>query len=146
MTTTITNIEEGERRKVAGMELAAARKGDLIHRAQKMMVEAAFTRPGLDFTSDDISDDLGREYSDGGAWVGAAVRGLALAGISIRAGQRKSQRPSRHANEVKVWKIRDVEAARAFCMPIPSRPQTPSPEIGGLFGGQGITDPRRFNR
>jgi len=114
MNSTIQGRREGDARARLGMELASLKKERAIKMAQTAMLNAAMDRPERTCTSDDISGDLASEYDDGGKWVGAAVRGLALARVIEKTGHAVSARPSRHANEVKLCRVRDDANAAMY--------------------------------
>jgi hypothetical protein len=114
MITATQGRAEGDARMLAGIALASLRKEHRIKSAQVAMIQAGLGREDRLCSSDDMAADLAEEYSDGGKWIGAAVHSLALARIVDRVGNVKSSRPSRHATEVKVWRIRDDFKARLF--------------------------------
>jgi hypothetical protein len=95
---------EGERRKLRGMDAAAARKGWLIAKGQAALIRAMLASPDRSATTDEATSDLDRMYPDHGKWRGTVTRGLAVAGYIIKTGEcRRSIRPSRHAGLVQVW-------------------------------------------
>lgn len=114
MMTVSQGRQEGETRKLAGMNVASQRKERRIKLAQLAMLDAGMGRPDRSCSSDDMPTDLAAEYADGGKWVGAAVAGTLAAKLVQRIGNRKSARPSRHSTEIKLWRIRDDSKALAF--------------------------------
>ena len=126
---------EGESRKQVGMGLAALRKAHAIKRAQLSILQTAMGRDDRTCTSDDAVSDLAKEYADGGKWVGPAVHGLALARIIVRIGTVKSARPSRHGNEVKLWRVRDDSLTGMYISALALwLERNPLPTDASLFG------------
>jgi hypothetical protein len=129
------------------MDLASLRKEHSIKRGQLAMLQAGMSRSDRHCTSDDMPTDLAAEYADGGKWVGPAVQTLALARIIERIGNAKSARPSRHATEVKRWRVRDDHQARLYAQALRlwlernPLPPEPDDDAGMLFP----TDPTPTN-
>lgn len=125
----------GEARKSAGLNLAALHKEHSMKRAQLAMLEAAMSRIDRRCSSDDMPDDLGDTYRDGGKWVGATVHGLAVAHVIERIGNVKSARPSRHGTEVKLWRVHDDVKAYQFMQMLRAsldrNPMRPGEQIDG---------------
>ncbi|MCC7349407.1 MAG: hypothetical protein IT446_02460 [Phycisphaerales bacterium] len=124
---------EGERRKREGMDLAAMHKQRAIRCGQLAMLAAGLSRQSRTCSANDMPDDLGVKYANGGKWVGSAVLGLSRCGITEKAGHTESLRPARHCGDLKLWRIIDVAKAAAFirqCRDWLARnpPPEPSPE------------------
>ncbi len=101
----------GEQRRDATLPRVRDRRPLHVWSAQLSMLEAMQRRADRTGTSDDMTPQ-GQQYKGNAPWLGAAVRQLAEQDVIVRVGTVRSQRPSRKANEVKLWKIeRDVAAA-----------------------------------
>ena len=107
-----TKNNEGERRRDAALYRARCRQPLDAWRAQLAMLTAMRGRPDRLGTSDDCTPS-GERYSGNAPWLGAAVRSLAKRSLIVRVGTARSTRPTRKANEVKLWRLRDDAAADA---------------------------------
>lgn len=109
-------VAHGERRKLAGMALAASplSRAVLIVRTKVAMVRALLTSPDGTATSDDTVEELGAEFADGGKWRGGVFSDLSSAGIMEGIGYRLSVRPSRHRAPIAVWRLVNRGRAEAL--------------------------------
>ena len=96
---------EGERRKDAGMALAADARPDAILAGKIALLRALLESPDGTATIDDATPDLGVEFGCGGKWRGTVCLGLAQAGQIVRIGVELSKRPSRHCGYVTRWRV-----------------------------------------
>ncbi|MEZ6115806.1 MAG: hypothetical protein R3C28_04435 [Pirellulaceae bacterium] len=107
--------ELGASKRDAGIALAAINKQQGILRQQIEVLEAAIKSPDGTATIDDCTQDFLAEFSDGGRWRGAVVRGLALANIIESTGRvEKSRRASRHRAIIREWRLVDRQSAAAL--------------------------------
>lgn len=133
---------EGERRRDAALSILQTRKDWLVRHAQCRMMQAALGRDDATFTSDNAADDLAAKYDHGGKWIGAAVRALAEARLTVETGRWvKTCRPFAHGRKIPVWCLVDRAAAAkwlAFHPEIapPEEPATADALFGGVFGMQ----------
>ena len=97
---------EGERQRDAALSVVRAHRTLEIWGAQLAMLSAMRERADRSGTADDITTP-GLKHEDGAPWIGAAVRELRMAGVIVRAGNVVSTRPSRHAAEIKLWRLAD---------------------------------------
>lgn len=101
----IQGRREGQRRKELGMSLAAMNRERAIRKAQLALLAAGLARPDRLCSANDIPADLEAKYSDGGRWVGPAVRAMAMRRLIEKAGHDTSARPTRHGGDVMLWRI-----------------------------------------
>lgn len=102
---------DGERRKAAGISLAAGCREDLIAAGKLAMLDALLSSPDGTATIDDATADLSEQFADGGRWRGAVTRSLAMRRIITPDSVTKSDRPSRHRGYVTRWQLRDRDKA-----------------------------------
>ncbi len=100
---------EGERRRDAGMTLAADRKSLRVKAGKIAFLDALLRSTDGTATLDDATppDDLQQKFSDGGKWRGSVPLSLSKAGIIEKAGEAISNRPSRHAGTLRLWRLVD---------------------------------------
>lgn len=94
---------EAERRKLAGMELAASAKPELLAEAQRCAVELA--RRNCCVTSDDVAAEMsrmGRNYDLLGNAAGSVFRGA----FEWTGGVKASVRTSTHGRMIKIWRLK----------------------------------------
>lgn len=111
-TDTKTLRREGERRKQAGMALAADARPDAILAGKIAMLRALLASPDGTATIDDATPDLAIEFGCGGKWRGSVCLALAHAGQIVRVGVELSKRPSRHRGYVTRWRLVNRSKAR----------------------------------
>ena len=102
---------EGERRRDRGMELAAEHNPCKVKRLQLAFLNQLLKSPNQTATIDDVTENLAAEFMDGGSWRGAAINGLARRKVIEEVGWEKSNRPSRHSGENRLWRIADKQKA-----------------------------------
>lgn len=110
--TTAASVVEGERRRDAGMALAARRRRRLVVVGRLDFLDAVRAAPARTATTDDIAEaDPFAAYADGGKWRGTIVKSLARDGIIRRVGYRHSTCAARHAGLVAEWQaaVSDAE-------------------------------------
>ena len=98
---------DGERRKAAGISLAAGCREDLIAAGKLAMLDALLASPDGTATIDDSTADLSEQFKDGGRWRGTVTRSLAMRRIIAVDSVTRSDRPSRHRGFVTRWRLRD---------------------------------------
>src|SRR5438105_9718295 len=91
----------GEALKERGMALAAGAESPDWKGAEAI---ALLARGGEDFTAEDVRA-LAGDPSHPNA-LGAALNAAARKGLIVCVGRIKAERPSRHANEVRLWRGR----------------------------------------
>ncbi|MGE5610359.1 MAG: hypothetical protein ACM359_13985 [Bacillota bacterium] len=106
--------DEGLRRKEIGIALAARRKTHRIKRGQLDFLNAGMARFDRTCRASDIARNRAIKYSDGGNWVGAAIRFLVKAKLIIKLGYDISPRPSRRGSDERIWVIADEERVNLF--------------------------------
>ena len=106
--------DEGERRRDAGMALAAERRQQLIWKSQLALLDAIRSREDRTSTTDFATDSLEHQYSDGGRWRGAVPARLVKLGLIRKVGVVSSARPSRHAGYLSVWQGIDDAAIDSY--------------------------------
>ena len=99
---------EGERRKQAGMNLAADHVADAWKDAFRRTVES-LARTGAPFTADDVIGYVGlptgSETQNRNNAVGAMLNGLARRKVIVQTGQyRKGTRPASHSRMIAEWR------------------------------------------
>ena len=129
---------EGERRRDAGMALAAKDRAWLILRGQLALLVAIRAAPDRTATTDDATSDPMRAYPDGGKWRAQVSLGLARKGLIRKAGAVASDRAARHGGLVNVWQGIDdaaVDSHRAELRRSLARmtPPVAAPEQQNLF-------------
>lgn len=102
--TTDEGRRQGEARRDGGMDRTAAHREWQIQNGTLRFLDAMMKRADRTATTDDATDDLSRQYDDGGRWCGAITRRLAADGLIERAGAIRSARPSRNAGLVTEWR------------------------------------------
>jgi hypothetical protein len=102
---------EGERRRDAGIDLAARRREVLILAGQIAFLNALLSSADRRATTDDITEDLFASFPDAGKWRGSIPRGLASRGLLKKDGYRESTRAARNRGTVAVWVAADSDAA-----------------------------------
>lgn len=96
---------EGERRKVAGMNLAANHRSGLLAHIRGEMVLIARVRPDGCCTSDDVHEWLRIwDYPEG--CIGNGMGSMFLSSDWEPVGTVKSKRPSAHARRITVWRLK----------------------------------------
>lgn len=105
---------EAERRRDAGIEIAANRKSDRIAAGKLAFLNALLSSPTEKATIDDATVDLKAAFEDGGKWRGAIPRDLAFDKIIERVAFVESNRPSRHCGPIALWRLIDRPAAVAM--------------------------------
>lgn len=105
-------IAQGELRKAAGIARAAGRSAN-VWQTQLDFLTVLLDEPDRTATLDDAVGDLGEKFKQGGKWRGAAVRGLAEAGLIERAAVELSIRPARHRGYLTRWRATDPIAINA---------------------------------
>lgn len=101
----------GRVRKDLGMSAAAAARRPHVARAQIRFLDSLLADPTRTTTTDSCTEDLAAAYSDGGRWMGTVPLALCRAGLIERIGYRPSERASRHATPVSVWRAIVTDAA-----------------------------------
>jgi hypothetical protein len=94
-----------------GFTVRATSTGDKIRAAQLAMLETLL-RHGGTASVDSIVRDLAAPFSDGGRWLGPAVKELAADGLLLPAGATNSRRQSRNAGLTMLWQLGDRRAAQ----------------------------------
>ncbi len=107
-------LEAGRELRDAGVELAAAPNERAIAEGQIRFLELVLAEPLRTVSTDDVVDDLGREFPDAGKWRGSIPLGLVRGGAIVRAGYAPSTRPSRHSTTITLWRLDDATAARGM--------------------------------
>lgn len=111
-------LAEGRDRRDAGLARASTPRHRrlMIATGQLALLDAIATSPDGTGTTDDIADDAGTAFADGGRWRGAITHGLARLGLIERIDYTASYRPSRHGSTIGVWRLaadaRQVDAHR----------------------------------
>lgn len=121
----MTTTTEGERRRDDAHAAITARRAHWVRFAQREFARCLLGEPA-GATADRVSDLLPlaiRRHC-----LGAAVRGLAKAGVIVPTGKATSSRPTRHACTVRIWRIADPAAARrwADAHPLLADPESPA--------------------
>lgn len=106
-------IAEGERRKLAILEIHAARHSSRVLTAQRALLQHL-----LEHGTATI-EDLPAELRDAGGirrptWLGSVSYGLRVAGLIRRVEYIETTRAVAHRRPVSVWELTDVDAARAW--------------------------------
>lgn len=110
--------DTGEGRRDAALAALTARRPKLVRDLQRAAVRLALRH--WEVTADDLRAVVPIPDGVRPAVVGAAVRGLASAGVLVRVGYRNSKRPAAHARPVAVWRVADVAAADAWLVTHPA--------------------------
>ena len=101
------NPEEGERRKRRGMDQAAANKNPLLTKARELAVQIA-KRQGT-VNADEVVFAMECEGYPPGCLGNSA--GSIFRGLFEKTGEfAKSARPWAHANELRVWRLKDAQS------------------------------------
>lgn len=102
-----TGRQLGEHRRDSALSLVREHKREQTAKVQLDFLIALRNSPTGEAAADDITTKLEKKYNGNAPYVGAAINGLAVARITYRVGQRKSARPSRKGNEIKVFRVLD---------------------------------------
>ncbi len=101
----IFNLEEGERLKERGINLAQLKRRDLVEIAREIAVRLALSRLSLEVTCDDVRAEMMRQGYDP-ALLGMAWGSVFRDRLSWRhMGYTKTQRVSSHARPIGRWRL-----------------------------------------
>lgn len=117
---TIPHPPSGGQLRDAALAALAARRPALVRDIQRAAVRLALDRGEL--TADDLRAAVTIPPGIRPVVVGAAVRMLAVAGILVHAGYRKSLRPVAHRRPLAVWRLADAARAAAWLADHPPLP------------------------
>lgn len=92
------DVAEGVRRKDEGQSSARGHVSTWSQAAQEWILRK---QPGMTYTSEDITADLGQPPSSGA--VGAVMTAMAKMGYHRKYFISKAQRPNQHAAEIWMW-------------------------------------------
>ncbi|WP_390174076.1 hypothetical protein [Rhodopirellula sallentina] len=92
------------------IELSTA--GDKSRAAQLALLTVLLKSRSGRASTDDIVRDASKPYTDGGKWLGPAIRELVEAGLIRQCGANRSKRESRNGGLLNVWELTDVAAAK----------------------------------
>lgn len=113
---------EGERRRDAAHDLHQRHHGNIIRRAQRVLVTTALERGTA--TIDDVRTAINLPNGIDPTVLGAVPTALARAGILRRVGFVETTRPEAHARPVSVWAIGDHGKAVVW---LTTHPDLPTP-------------------
>lgn len=122
--------DSGEKRRDAALAALVARRPGLVRAVQRAAVRLA--AGGGEVTADDLRAAVPLPPGVHPAVFGAAVRGLATAGVLVRVGYRHSKRPESHARPVAVWRAADPGRLLAWLV---THPETSDDTEGGRCDG-----------
>jgi hypothetical protein len=124
---------EGEQRRDAALGLLRAYRRSLVLRVQRGFLMYLLAH-GPD-TCDPVRALVPIPAGTDPRLVGAAVRGLAEAGVIHSVGRRKSRRSKAHARHLEVWAIRDRFVALAWLRDHPddADAEPDAPPVDSLF-------------
>lgn len=107
MTASKQGREAGRKRRDRNLTVVQARRWKETAEIQIRFIDAALRQVDGIAAADDIVEVLHQKYNGNAPHVGAAIGALRTAGLVEFVGRRRSARPSRHANEIREWRIVD---------------------------------------